>query len=79
MSNEKYTAKQLVELALAGHFCMPDEIDHAIRKIARGWIIPPTANVDLGLWRGSIMAMSRMARSHTAACMNHLPGVSPIL
>lgn len=35
MHDEKYTAKQLVELALAGHYCIRDQIDHAIRKIAR--------------------------------------------
>lgn len=35
MSDEKYTARQLVELALAGHYCIRDKIDHAIRKIAR--------------------------------------------
>lgn len=34
-SDKKHTAKQLVELALAGHYCIRDEIDHAIRKIAR--------------------------------------------
>jgi hypothetical protein len=35
MDEERYTAKELVELALAGHFCVRAEIDRAIRRIDR--------------------------------------------
>jgi hypothetical protein len=37
MKKEQYTAKELVDLALAGHYCIRDRIDHAIRAIYRLW------------------------------------------
>jgi hypothetical protein len=32
---EKYTARELVDMTLKGHYCIRDEIDSAIRRIYR--------------------------------------------